>query len=155
MVRLSNMNLIFIGNSGLRNRIVNELSPPAFPFRLPEGQGAENETSSFMFQGRFYANAAAAFIVPWQSDGEKYDRLALVLTEDASGVRGSPLGDLMGSHTYSSNTPLTRAMFTNMIPDFIVTDGDDFRWKGLGGLLAAGYFSHRDWSVDPVMSVIL
>jgi hypothetical protein len=147
MAKYAHLNLIFIGRSALRNVIVNDLSPPAFPFRLRE--------SGFTFHGRVHTNAAAAFIVPWQSDRvlQRYDRLALVLTEEASGTRESPLLDLMASHTYSSNTPLTRSMFTNMVPDWIVTDGDEFLWKGLGGLSAAGYFSHRDWSADRVMSV--
>jgi len=147
IARYAHLNLVFIGRSALRDRIVNDLSPPAFPFRVREG--------GFTFRGRVHTNAAAAFIVPWQSDriAQRYDRLALVLTEDASGTRESPLLDLMASHTYSSNTPLTRSMFTNMVPDWFVTDGDEFLWKGLGGLRAAGYFSHRDWSADRVMSV--
>ena len=45
-----------------------------------------------------------------------------------------------------SNVPLTRAIFTNMLPDYIVTS-KDFLWKGLGGLNAAGYWDSK-WNYD-------
>ena len=41
---------------------------------------------------------------------------------------------------------MTRAIFTNMLPDYIVTS-KDFLWKGLGGLNAAGYWDSK-WNYD-------
>ncbi len=43
------------------------------------------------------------------------------------------------SFSFSSNTPLTRAPFSNMFADFIVS-GPLFRGQGLGGLKAAGFW---------------
>ena len=43
--------------------------------------------------------------------------------------------------------PMVRAPYTNMQPDFVVT-GPDFAWKGVGGILAAGYWGNL-WQFDP------
>ena len=58
----------------------------------------------------------------------------------------SALRDLVGM-SYSSSPPLTRAFFTNMVPDFLVTAGPRWRARGLGGLLAVGYWGPT-WGLD-------
>jgi hypothetical protein len=49
-------------------------------------------------------------------------------------------------HSFSSAQALTRAPFSNMYADFFVT-GPEYRRKGLGGLLAAGYWGNA-WQLD-------
>eukprot|EP01097_Dermamoeba_algensis_P008006 TRINITY_DN5184_c0_g1_i1.p1 TRINITY_DN5184_c0_g1~~TRINITY_DN5184_c0_g1_i1.p1 ORF type:complete len:451 (+),score=128.00 TRINITY_DN5184_c0_g1_i1:154-1506(+) len=52
--------------------------------------------------------------------------------------------------SFSSSPPLTRAAFTNMVPDYLVS-GPEYRWKGYGGLLAAGHFDNN-WKWSPSTS---
>eukprot|EP01041_Mallomonas_annulata_P003130 gene3130-6156_t len=52
------------------------------------------------------------------------------------------------SFSFSSNTPLTRAPFSNMYGDYFIT-GPDLRKKGLGGVIAAGFWGDN-WSIDPL-----
>jgi hypothetical protein len=39
--------------------------------------------------------------------------------------------------------PMTRAPYTNMLPDYVVTEEVLFEAKGLGGFRAAGYWGHN------------
>ena len=50
-------------------------------------------------------------------------------------------------YTFSSNQALTRAPFSNMVPDYMVA-GPDFRAKGYGGVLALGRWDHA-WRWAP------
>ena len=46
--------------------------------------------------------------------------------------------------------PMVRSPFTNMVPDFVVT-GPEYRWKGIGGMLAAGSWDNH-WAPSPATS---
>lgn len=55
---------------------------------------------------------------------------------------------------FSSNLPLTRAAFSNMMPDYLVIDGPTFRAQGYGGVLAAGFYGNRwEWRSDTSYTV--
>mmetsp|Transcript_122101 Transcript_122101/g.390516 ORF Transcript_122101/g.390516 Transcript_122101/m.390516 type:complete len:233 (+) Transcript_122101:135-833(+) len=49
------------------------------------------------------------------------------------------------SFSFATNQPHTRAPLSNMLPDFVVS-GPDFRWRGYGGIVAAGYWD-AEWRV--------
>mmetsp|Transcript_75927 Transcript_75927/g.213912 ORF Transcript_75927/g.213912 Transcript_75927/m.213912 type:complete len:140 (+) Transcript_75927:78-497(+) len=49
------------------------------------------------------------------------------------------------SFSFATNQPHTRAPMSNMLPDFVVS-GPDFRWRGYGGIVAAGYWD-AEWRV--------
>ena len=83
----------------------------------------------------------AALLVPWYPGEHDHARLALIISG-----KGSNLHKLLASMSFSSNVPLTRAIFTNMLPDYMVTS-KNFQWKGLGGINAAGYWDSK-WSYD-------
>ena len=68
----------------------------------------------------------------------------LVAGSDAQGLRDALT---MGQPTIP---PMVRAPYTNMQPDFVVT-GPDFAWKGVGGILAAGYWGNT-WKFEPSSS---
>ena len=68
----------------------------------------------------------------------------LVAGTDAQGLRDALT---MGQPTIP---PMVRAPYTNMQPDFVVT-GPDFAWKGVGGILAAGYWGNT-WKFEPSSS---
>ena len=54
--------------------------------------------------------------------------------------------------SFSISQALTRAPFSNMAPDFLVM-GPEYRYKGYGGLLAAGFWNHY-WGIDKSMSYV-
>ena len=83
----------------------------------------------------------AALLVPWYPGEHDDARLALIVSG-----KGSNLHKLLASMSFSSNVPLTRAIFTNMLPDYMVTS-KNFQWKGLGGVNAAGYWDSK-WAYD-------
>ncbi len=69
-------------------------------------------------------------------------KLAFVIAGDTQGMQD------ITEYSFASNQALTRAAFTNMVPDFMVT-GSEFRWKGLGGMVAAGYWGNEwEWRAD-------
>ena len=82
----------------------------------------------------------SAILVPWYGHPDA-SKLALIVSGNAK-----HLHELIATMSFSSNVPLTRAIFTNMLPDYIVTS-KDFLWKGLGGLNAAGYWDSK-WNYD-------
>ena len=82
----------------------------------------------------------SAILVPWYGRPNA-SKLALIVSGNAK-----HLHELIATMSFSSNVPLTRAIFTNMLPDYIVTS-KDFLWKGLGGLNAAGYWDSK-WNYD-------
>jgi hypothetical protein len=124
------------------------LSPPSVLRSPPSTRRYRNETTSI------------AFLSPWSpphtDDGEGTEKrdgssstedqtsasttttttttttLALVLASNSA----SALRDLVGM-SYSSSPPLTRAFFTNMVPDFLVTAGPRWRARGLGADVGA------------------
>ena len=83
----------------------------------------------------------AALLVPWYPGKHNDAGLALIISGD-----GKNLHKLIASMSFSSNIPLTRAIFTNMLPDYMVTS-KNFQWKGLGGINAAGYWDSK-WAFD-------
>jgi len=97
---------------------------------------------------------AAVFIAPAASEGRIRgvaqggdasmhllgDFLDLVVT--ATGPKA--LEDIV-SFSFATNQPHTRAPMSNMLPDFFVI-GPEFRWRGYGGVVAAGYWDAR-WRV--------
>jgi len=124
-----------------------------WPVRLEEGdqqaevQKAEDATwpSSLTlgpcaFQGPGHG---AAFLAP-VSEAESGAAGLLDLVVTATGPQA--LIDLV-SFSFATNQPHTRAPMSNMLPDFVVT-GPEFRWRGYGGMLAAGYFDEA-WRVAP------
>ena len=149
-------NMIFIGKSSLRDEMVMSKLPPNFPVRFVKDNGFAVRGCSF-HPGD---HAGLIFLAPMvalndESKEEKNNkdyhattRLALIIDATDS----SDLVDLFRG-SFSSNTPLTRAMFTNMSPDFIVTNGKEYRWKGLGGLHMSGYWSYN-WGWDMAMSSV-
>ncbi|KAJ1494144.1 hypothetical protein T484DRAFT_1878323 [Baffinella frigidus] len=60
----------------------------------------------------------------------------VVMGTDAAGLRDALS---LGQPTIP---PMVRAPYTNMQPDFVVT-GPDFAWKGVGGILAAGFWGNE------------
>lgn len=54
--------------------------------------------------------------------------------------------------SFASNQALTRAAYTNMVPDFLVT-GPEFRWKGYGGLYAIGFWGN-EWDLRDEISYV-
>ena len=51
-------------------------------------------------------------------------------------------------YTFTSDQALSRAAFTNMVPDFFVVDGT-FAARGYGGVAAAGYWGGADGGEVP------
>ena len=45
-------------------------------------------------------------------------------------------------YSFATNQPHTRAPFSNMLPDYVLT-GPDFRRMGYGGIVAAGFWGPR------------
>jgi hypothetical protein len=81
------------------------------------------------------------FVAPRYDDALGHSLLNLVLSAtDFDGLRD------ITSYSFSSNTPLTRAAFTNMVPDFMVTS-PQFAARGMGGIRAAGFFGN-DWQLS-------
>jgi len=64
-------------------------------------------------------------------------KLALIISgTDAIGTRN------ILELAFPTIPPMTRSPFSNMIPDFIVTN-KYFKWKGTGGFLAAGFWGNN------------
>eukprot|EP00928_Gymnodinium_smaydae_P032630 TRINITY_DN23578_c0_g1_i1.p1 TRINITY_DN23578_c0_g1~~TRINITY_DN23578_c0_g1_i1.p1 ORF type:complete len:675 (-),score=77.45 TRINITY_DN23578_c0_g1_i1:91-2079(-) len=83
----------------------------------------------------------AAFLAPGDaSDGSSILDLVVTATDMKA------LADLI-SFSFATNQPHTRAPMSNMLPDFMIS-GPDFRWKGYGGIVAAGYWD-EEWRVAP------
>ena len=125
-------NLVLIGgaDNSWTPKVFAAATGKAFPpLKLIE------ESGIFALGNCIYNSSAVAIsaLIPWYTTAGTGKKLALLLA-------GSGVTELMSSMTYSSNVPLTRAMFTNMMPDFVVTRRKDFLWKGLGGFHAAGYW---------------
>ena len=130
-------NIIFIGRSTMRDEM----------YRLNDIQFSKNDGGFVVHRCQFRPGdyAGIVFLAP-SITVDNPEQLILVI----DGTDRSALIDLFHG-SYSSNTPLTRAMFTNMYPDFIVTNGHQYQWKGLGGLYMSGYFSWN-WGWDVAMS---
>ena len=92
--------------------------------------------------------------------GEGHGATFLAPAGGAAGADGAgPLLDLvvtatdakalvdLVSFSFATNQAHTRAPMSNMLPDFMVT-GPDFRWRGYGGIVAAGYWD-ANWRVAP------
>lgn len=75
---------------------------------------------------------AAAFISPVGKAEMSHLDLVVTATDEAA------LRSLV-VQTFATNQAHTRAPFSNMLPDFLIT-GPDFEWKGHGGILGAGFF---------------
>ena len=140
-------NMIFIGKSDLRNEMVMGNLPLHFPININEDDDGNSHFSVESCTFKSGDHAGFVFLAPTTT---KYNDKQLALIIDATDY--VDLVDLFRG-SYSSNVPLTRAMFTNMYPDFIITNGDEFRWKGLGGLHMSGYFNYH-WGISDVMSSI-
>ena len=138
-----NFNLIFIGKSDLRDEMVMDHLPIGFPIQQVGKGGFQIHHCIFQPGDR----AGVVFLAPTKTVDND---LQLALVIDATDA--VDLVDLFRG-SYSSNVPLTRAMFTNMYPDFMVTNGKEFRWKGYGGLHMSGYFGWN-WGWDDSMSVV-
>ena len=67
--------------------------------------------------------------------------LAIIIDGDTHGLRDAIAA---GEPTIP---PMARSPFSNTLPDYVVT-GPDFRAKGYGGLLGAGFLDHR-WRLAP------
>jgi len=74
---------------------------------------------------------------------EPVNRIGLMVAADS--VEG--LDDVV-AFSFSSNVPLTRAPFSNMYGDYFVV-GPSLKKKGLGGVLATGYYGNN-WELDPL-----
>jgi hypothetical protein len=125
-------NLVLIGGADNRwaANVFTAATGKAFPpLRIRE------KSREFVLGTCVYNSSAVAVgaLLPWYTTAGTGKKLALLLA-------GNGVTELMSSMSYSSNVPLTRAMFTNMMPDFVVTRRADFLWKGLGGFHAAGYW---------------
>jgi hypothetical protein len=89
----------------------------------------------------FAADAGLVFTFPLPIGGRLRNRIGLmVAAASATGLRDAI------SYSFSGNTPLTRAPFSNMVADYMVT-GPQFRGRGLGGLQAAGFWNNA-WTFD-------
>ncbi|CAE7471192.1 unnamed protein product [Symbiodinium natans] len=97
--------------------------------------GHEFHVGGCHFTGRH----GAVFRAPAQ-DSPALDLVVTALEDEA-------LVDLV-SYSFATNQPHTRAPMSNMLPDFMVV-GPDFRWKGYGGVVAAGYW---DESWQPALN---
>jgi hypothetical protein len=75
------------------------------------------------------------------NNNEKRNRIGLMVSSDS--IEG--YNDVI-AHSFSCNTPLTRAPFTNMYADYFIT-GVDRKKKGLGGILAHGYWDNS-WKLS-------
>ncbi|CAE7215455.1 unnamed protein product [Symbiodinium microadriaticum] len=90
---------------------------------------------------RFAGQYSAVFRAP--AEGSKaLGALDLVVTA----LENQALVDLV-SYSFATNQPHTRAPMSNMLPDFMVA-GPHFRWKGYGGVVAAGYWD-ESWQPAP------
>lgn len=85
------------------------------------------------------------FLAPWRGNGEEDHRLLL-------GITGNSLAGLRHVMRLATPTipPMTRAPFTNLIPDFVVV-GKEVLSRGMGGILAAGSWGN-DWEWMPEAS---
>ena len=136
----NNYNLIFIGSSMVRDEI--------FQLNLNVKFEQNSNGSGFQFHHCSFEqgdHAGIVFLAP-TFNVQNPDQLVLII--DATD-RDALVDLFRGS--YSSNQPLTRAMFTNMYPDFFITN-KDFRWKGYGGVSMSGYYNYN-WEWDDTMSV--
>eukprot|EP00927_Polykrikos_kofoidii_P049711 TRINITY_DN43727_c0_g1_i1.p1 TRINITY_DN43727_c0_g1~~TRINITY_DN43727_c0_g1_i1.p1 ORF type:complete len:986 (-),score=93.86 TRINITY_DN43727_c0_g1_i1:212-3052(-) len=88
----------------------------------------------------FGAGHGAVFLSP-AGEGAGYAHLLdLVVT----GTDYQALEDLV-SFSFATNQAHTRAPMSNMLPDFLVS-GPEFRWRGYGGVVAAGYWDAK-WQI--------
>eukprot|EP00439_Symbiodinium_sp_Y106_P048509 s5681_g6.t1 len=90
---------------------------------------------------RFAGQYSAVFRAPAEGS-EALRALDLVVTA----LEDQALVDLV-SYSFATNQPHTRAPMSNMLPDFMVA-GPHFRWKGYGGVVAAGYWD-ESWQPAP------
>ncbi|CAE8691920.1 unnamed protein product [Polarella glacialis] len=92
------------------------------------------------------SRVGVAFTAPrWEAGAGLGGRAHQDLVVSGTDIAG--LRDLV-SFDFATNTPHTRAPFTNMAPDFLVS-GPEFKAKGYGGLLAAGFWgSNWEWRAD-------
>ncbi|CAE7837580.1 unnamed protein product [Symbiodinium sp. CCMP2592] len=88
------------------------------------------------------AGYSAVFRAPAEGSEAPSSALDLVVTA----LEDQALVDLV-SYSFATNQPHTRAPMSNMLPDFMVA-GPDFRWKGYGGVVAAGYWD-ESWQPAP------
>lgn len=134
----SNANLILIGNP-LLNLIAREIV-------LPVEFINKNDfiVDSCLFNS---LNQGIMFTFPIDinnnvtNNNNIRNRIGLMISADNK----DSLYDVI-SYTYSSNTALTRAPFSNMQADFFITGGE-FRAKAGPGLQGIGYWNN-DWKID-------
>jgi len=133
---------------GMPHRFPSGSSEP-WPVRVrTQGDGASQEPSVLAEQKgtllsigpcTFGFGHGAAFLAPSRSDsGSAGSFLDLVITA----TDPKALEDLV-TISFATNQEHTRAPFSNMLPDFFVTR-PDFRWRGYGGVAAAGYWD-AEW----------
>ena len=114
------------------------LSAPTFrhraPFKIQADGGLQLRGAACVFAG---PGAGLVTLAPVGNG-----RLALVLTgTDVDGMRAASFG------MFASSQSLTRGVFSNMLPDFLLVRASEFRLKGYGGILAAGYYD-TDWAIS-------
>lgn len=129
----SNSNLILIGNPFL-NLIAREIA-------LPVEFINKNDfiVDSCLFNS---LNQGIMFTFPIDINNNNIrNRIGLMISANNK----DSLYDVI-TYTYSSNTALTRAPFSNMQADFFIT-GDEFRSKAGPGLQGIGYWNN-DWKID-------
>ena len=151
---LEQMNVVLVGGPSV-NALTNQflrrgLIPVSFgPKEAKDGEPAI-PADGFSIGRCVFAGAGIGLVTTFpMRSGLDFSRSSprggslglLVAGTDASGLRDALT---QGQPTIP---PMVRAPYTNMQPDFVVT-GPDFAWKGVGGILAAGYWGNL-WQFDP------
>ena len=128
--RIGNHSLVFIGGPNV-NRMTRQLTRTA---------GVHFEGSTFTLGGCHFSEPGIGLISTAShrapTTGEQMLDM-IVAGTDITGIR------TVSEYSFSSNQQLTRAPFTNMLPDFLVA-GNEFRRLGYGGILALGHWGN-DW----------
>jgi len=114
--------------------------------RKLETKQHDEQWGSFAFGPCFFEEGhGISFIAPANSNaGDGMDGASLdastasnLLDLVVTATDAQALIDLV-SFSFATNQAHTRAPLSNMLPDFFVA-GPEFRWKGWGGIVAAGY----------------
>jgi SAM-dependent methyltransferase len=128
--RIGTHNLLLVG-SGSVNKISRQ---------LPHTAGVQFDGAAFSLGGCTFAEPGIGLVSTASHrdplTGEQHLDLILAGT-DIEGIR------TVTEYSFASNQALTRAPFTNMVPDYLVA-GHEFRRLGYGGILALGHWGN-DW----------
>ena len=107
--------------------------------------GETKETNVFRVGPCVYRERGTGFVTVaphWDEATAQARRAMVVAGVDPEGLRRT-----VRSSSFSMSQELTRPMFTNMVPDYLVY-GPQLDWKGMGGILAAGMYGNN-WAWRP------